>query len=60
MWDNNTSLAENKHRTFNRLYRSYGYYVVEKAIKHYECHGYWYVIYALQNLNVFYDNFIFV
>ena len=53
MWDNNTSLAENKHRTFNRLYRSYGYYVVEKAIKHYECHGYQYVIYTLQYLNVF-------
>jgi hypothetical protein len=38
MWDNNTSLAENKHRTFNRLYRSYGYQ---------------YIIYTLQYLNVF-------
>jgi len=53
MWDNNTSLAENKHRTFNRLYRSYGYYAVEQAIKYYECHSYWYIIYTLQYPNVF-------
>jgi hypothetical protein len=30
MWDNNTSLAENKHRTLNRLYSSYGYCAVEE------------------------------